>query len=160
MFQFDRLFNCYVLRWETKEDNRSLCIWRLIANMEPAEDKIPCSTMIIENSEGFKFCLTPPETLPAIKLVWDLRYRLDTPFQRLSNWKKPNNDRPRTIYAETFLQVTETDIHTTSVRMFVCTRRYLLNIVFATRLTFARANYSASGVSGCGHYFLTDIEKM
>ena len=39
--------------------------------MEPAEDKIPCSTMIIENSEGFKFCLTPPETLPAIKLVWD-----------------------------------------------------------------------------------------
>ena len=87
MFQFDRLFNCYVLRWETKEDNRSLCIWRLIATMEPAEDKIPCSTVIIENTEGFKFGLTPPETLPAIKLVWDLRYRLDTPFERLSNWE-------------------------------------------------------------------------
>ena len=55
--------------------------------MEPAEDKIPYSTMIIKNSEGFKFCLTPPETLPAIKLVWDLRYRLDTPFERLSNWE-------------------------------------------------------------------------
>ena len=55
--------------------------------MEPAEDKIPCSTVIIENTEGFKLGLTNPETLPAIKLVWDLRYRLDTPFERLSNWE-------------------------------------------------------------------------
>ena len=56
--------------------------------------------------------------------------------------------------------MTETDIHTTSVRMFVCTRRYLLNIVVATRLTFVRVNYSAAGVTGCAHYFLTDIEKI
>ena len=72
LFQFDRLFNCYTFVKERKKKIKTQSVFSglsLTLFMEPSIVDIPYHKFIVENTDGFKFALTPPESLPCMNVL-------------------------------------------------------------------------------------------